>query len=148
MKQSNFKPICIGLVLVCILGIGMSVIAIGKQEASPKYTILVLGRLHLNPTGDEQIAEKLMVEKLLPAAKGIEGLKITALKRMQIPGLSNQMQTDQPDFVMMAEISNPADFIKLVAATPADLREYGEQMKVQAGAPKFEVYQILEASTD
>ena len=52
MKQSNFKPICIGLVLVCILGIGMSVIAIGKQEASPKYTILVLGRLHLNPTGD------------------------------------------------------------------------------------------------
>ena len=89
-----------------------------------------------------------MVEKLLPAAKGIEGLKITALKRMQIPGLSNQMQTDQPDFVMMAEISNPADFIKLVAATPADLKEYGEQMKVQAGAPKFEVYQILEASTD
>ena len=148
MKQSTFKPIFIGLVLVCILGIGVSLIAIGKQDASPKYTILVLGRLHLTPTGDEEIAEKLMVEKLLPAAKGIEGLKITALKRMQMPGRSSQMQTDQPDFVMMAEISNPADFIKLVAATPADLKEYGEQMKVQAGAPKFEVYQILEASTD
>ena len=148
MKKSTFRPICIGLVLVCILGIGISVIAIGQQDASPKYTILVLGRLNLTPKGDAEIAEKLMVEKLLPAAKGIEGLKITVLKRKQMPGLSSQRQTDQPDFVMMAELSNLADFVKLLAATPEDLREYGEQMKVQAGAPKFEVYQILEASTD
>lgn len=150
MKRLSFKTICIGAVLVCILGIGISVMAIGKQDASPKYTILVLGRLHLTPTGDAEVAEKLMVEKLLPAAKGIEGLKITALKRIQIPGLSAQMQTDQPDFVMMAEVSDLTDLAKLRAAPTDDLEEYGKQMKIQAGAPKFEVYQILEAeaSTD
>ena len=148
MKQSTFIPICIGLVLICFLGIGISFIAMGQQDDTSKYTILVLGRLHLTRTGDAEIAEKLMVEKLLPAAEGIEGLKITALKRKQMPGVSSQMQTDQPDFVMMAQLSNLADFVKLLAATPGDLREYGEQMKVQAGAPKFEMYQILEAPTD
>ena len=148
MKRLGRQTICIGVVLVCILGIGISVIAIGQQDASPKYTILVLGRLHLTPKGDAETAEKLMVEKLLPAAKGIEGLKITALKRKQMPGLSSQMRTNHPDFVMMAELSNLVDFFKLLAATPGDLREYGDQMKAQAGAPKFEVYQILESSTD
>lgn len=148
MKGLSSKTIGIGAVLVCILGIGLSVMAIGQQDASPKYTILVLGRLHLPPKGDAEIAEKLMVEKLLPAAKGIKGLKITALKRMRAPGPSSQMLTDQPDFVMMAELENPADFVRLLAATPSELREYGEQMKMQAGAPRFEMYQILEASTD
>ena len=148
MKQSTFIPICIGLVLVCILGIGISVIAIGQQDASPTYTILVLGRLHLTPIGDAAIAEKLMVEKLLPAAKGIKGLKITALKRVQMPGPSSQMQTKQPDFVMMAEVSDLTVLAKLWAAPTDDLEAYGEQMKIQAGAPKFEVYQILEAPTD
>lgn len=124
--------------------------AIGQQDASPKYTILVLGRLHLTPKGDAEIAEKLMVEKLLPAAKGIKGLKITALKRIQIPGLSTQMQTDEPDFVMMAELSDLMSLAKLRAAPTDDMEEYGKQMKMQAGAPKFEVYRILEAeaSTD
>ena len=148
MKRSLFKTIYIGLVLVCILGMGVGLIAKAQQTVSPKYNILVFGKLHLNPIGDAEIAEKLMVEKLLPAAKGIEGLKITALKRMQMPGLTEQMQTDQPDFVMMAELADLSVFGKLLAATPADLREYGEQMKVQAGKPEFELYQILEASTD
>ena len=150
MKRFSFQTICIGFVLVCMLGIGISVIAINQQDASPKYTILVLGRLHLTPTGDAETAEKLMVEKLLPAAKGIEGLKITALKRIQIPGLSTQMQTDQPDFVMMAELSDLMSLAKLRAAPTDDMEEYGKQMKIQAGAPKYEVYRILEAeaSTD
>ncbi len=148
MTRSLFKTISIGLVLVCISGIGVSLMAKAQQKASPKYSILVFGKLRLTPTGDADIAEKLMVQKLLPAAKGIEGLKITALKRMQMPGRSEQFQTNQPDFVMMAELAHASDFLKLLAATPADLREYGEQMKVQAGAPEFELYQILEASTD
>ena len=86
MNQINFKNLCAGLILICILGIGISLIAKAQQEESPKYTILVFGKLHLTPTGDAEIAEKLLKEKLLLAAKGIEGLKITALKRMQLPG--------------------------------------------------------------
>lgn len=148
MKKSTFKPICIMLVLVCILGIGVSLIAIGQPEPSPKHTILVFAKLNLKPTGDAEIAEKLMVEKLLPAAKGIKGLKITALKRMQIPGLPAPAQTDQPDFVMMAELPDLTALAKLRAAPTVELEEYGEQMKLQAGAPKFELYHILEASTD
>ena len=42
--------------------------------------------MHLTPTGDAEIAENFLKEKLLSAAKGIEGLKITALKRLQLPG--------------------------------------------------------------
>ncbi len=148
MKELSSKTICIGAVLVCILGIGISVMAIGQQDASPKYTILVLGRLHLTPKGNAEIAEKLMVEKLLPAAKGIEGLKITALKRMQMPGPSSQMRTKQPDFIMMAEVSDLTVLAKLWAAPTDGLEEYGKQMKIQAGTPKFEVYQILEGSAD
>ncbi|MDE0183869.1 MAG: hypothetical protein OXP71_00265 [Candidatus Poribacteria bacterium] len=148
MKRFSFQTLCIGFVLVCMLGIGISVIAIGQQDASPKYTILVLGRLHLTPKGDAETAEKLMVEKLLPAAKRIEGLKITALKRVQMPGPSSQMRTKQPDFIMMAEVSDLTVLAKLWAAPTDDLEEYGKQMKIQAGAPKFEVYQILEGSAD
>ena len=148
MHQINFKNLCAGLILICILGIGISLIAKAQQEESPKYTILVFGKLHLTPTGDAEIAEKLLKEKLLLAAKGIEGLKITALKRMQLPGPGPSANTNQPDFVMMAELTDVNVFTKLLTATPAALKEYGEGMKVQAGAPQFEFYQILGASTE
>jgi hypothetical protein len=131
-----------------MLGIGVSLIARAQGQAAPKYTILVFGKLHLTPTGDAAVAERLLKEKLLSAAKGIDGLKITALKRMQLPGQRGQTQTAQPDFVMMAEITDVNVFTKLITTTPGALREYGEQMKVQAGAPQFELYQILGASTE
>ena len=38
--------------------------------------------MHLTPTGDAEVTEKLLKEKLLSATKGIEGLKITALKQV------------------------------------------------------------------
>ena len=81
---------------------------IDSQSATgrcPKYTILVFAKLHLTPTGDAEVAEQLLKEKLLAAAKGIEGLKITALKRMQLPGPGAPANTNQPDFVMMAELT-------------------------------------------
>ena len=148
INRISFKNICVGLILVCMLGIGISLIAKAQQEESLKYTILVFGKLHLTPTGDAEIAEQLLKEKLLSAAKGIEGLKITALKRMQLPGPGPAANTDQPDFVMMAELTDEAVFAKLLTATPAALKEYGEGMKVQAGAPQFELYQILGTSTE
>ena len=147
-NRINFKNISVGLILICMLGIGISLIAKAQQEESPKYTILVFGKLHLTPTGDAEIAEKLLKEKLLPAAKGIEGLKITALQRMQLPGPGPSANTNQPDFVMMAELTDVNVFTKLLTATPDALKEYGEGMKAQAGAPQFELYQILGASTE
>lgn len=148
MNRISFKNICVGLILVCTLGIGISLIAKAQQEESPKYTLLVFAKLHLNPTGDAEVAEQLLKEKLLSAAKGIEGLKITALKRMQLPGPGPSANTNQPDFVMMAELTDETVFTKLLTATPAALKEYGEGMKVQAGAPQFEVYQILGTSIE
>lgn len=148
MNRISFKSLCVGLILICILGIGISLIAKAQQEETPKYTILVFGKLYLTPTGDGAIAEKLLREKLLSAAKGIKGLKITALQRMQLPGPGASANTDQPDFVMMAELTDPAVFTKLITATPAALKEYGEGMKAQAGAPQFEFYQILGTSID
>ena len=105
MKRISFKNICAGLILICVLGIGISLIAKAQQEDAPQYTLLVFAKLHLTPTGDAKVAEKLLKEKLLSAAKGIEGLKITALKRMQLPGPGPSANTDQPDFVMMAELT-------------------------------------------
>ena len=148
MNRISFKNVCAGLILICILGIGISLMAKAQQEGSPKYTILVFGKLHLTPTGDAEVAEKLLKEKLLSAAKGIEGLKITALKRMQLPGQGGPVNTNQPDFVMMAELTDVEVFTKLLTTTPAALKEYGEGMKVQAGAPQFELYQILGTSTE
>ena len=148
MNRISFKNICVGLILVCTLGIGISLIAKAQQAESPKYTLLVFAKLHLNPTGDAEVAEKLLKEKLLSAAKGIEGLKITALKRMQLPGPGPSANTNQPDFVMMAELTDETVFAKLLTATPAALKEYGEGMKAQAGAPQFEVYQILGTSIE
>ena len=148
MNRISFKNVCVGLILICMLGIGISLIAKAHQEESPKYTILVFAKLHLTPTGDAEIAEQLLKEKLLSAAKGIEGLKITALKRMQLPGPGAPPNTNQPDFVMMAELTDETVFAKLLTATPAALKEYGEGMKAQAGAPQFELYEILGASTE
>ena len=82
----------------------------------------------------------------MSAAKEIEGLKITALKRMQLAG--GPANTNQPDFVMMAELTDVEAFTKLMTTTPAALKEYGEGMKVQAGAPQFELYQIVGTSTE
>ena len=147
-KRISFKNVCVGSILICMLGIGISLIARAQQEDVPKYTILVFGKLHLTPNGDAEIAKKLLKEKLLPAAKGIEGLKITALQRRQLPGPGASANTNQPDFVMMAELTDVDVFTKLITATPAALKEYGEGMKVQAGAPQFEVYQILGTSTE
>ena len=95
-KRINFKSVCVGFIVVCMLGIGISLIAKAQQEDVPKYTILVFGKLHLTPNGDATVAEKLLKEKLLPAAKGIEGLKITALQRMQLPGPGASANTNQP----------------------------------------------------
>ena len=148
INRISFKNICVGLILICMLGIGISLIAKAQQEESPKYTILVFGKLHLTPTGDAEVAEKLLKEKLLPAAKGIAGLKITALKRMQLPAPGAPANTNQPDFVMMAELTDETVFAKLLTATPTALKEYGEGMKAQAGAPQFELYQILGISTE
>ena len=149
-NRINFKNVCTGFILICMLGIGISLIAKAQQEGAPKYTILVFGKLHLTPTGDAEVAEKLLKEKLLSAAKEIEGLKITALKRLQLPmpGREGPANKGQPDFVMMAELTNLAVFTKLITTTPAALKEYGEGMKVQAGAPQFELYQILGTSTE
>lgn len=148
INRISFKNVCVGLILICMLGIGISLIAKAQQEEAPEYTILVFGKLHLTPTGDAAVAEKLLKEKLLPAAKGIAGLKITALKRMQLPGPGAPANTNQPDFVMMAELTDETVFAKLITATPAGLKEYGEGMKAQAGAPQFELYQILGKSTE
>ena len=148
MKRINFKNVCVGLILICMLGIGISLIAKAQQEDALKYTILVFGKLHLTPTGDAKVAEALLKEKLLSAAKGIKGLKITALKRMQLLGQGAPTNTSQPDFVMMAELTDERVFAKLITATPDALREYGEGMKVQAGAPQFEMYQILGTSIE
>lgn len=149
MNRISFKNLCIGLILICTLGIGISLIAKAQQqEDDAKYTLLVFAKLHLTPTGDAEIAEKLLKEKLLAAAKGIDGLKITALKRMEIPGPGASADTNQPDFVMMAELTDEMVFAKLLAAPTAALREYGEGMKAQAGAPQFEVYQILGTSIE
>ena len=144
IKQIGFKNICVGFILICMLGVGISLIA--QEENESKYTLLVFGKLYLTPTGDAEVAEKLLKEKLLSAAKGIEGLKITALKRMQLAG--GPANTNQPDFVMMAELTDVEAFTKLMTTTPAALKEYGEGMKVQAGAPQFELYQIVGTSTE
>ena len=144
-RKSVFTLIILGMVFTLILGISIGLMADHHQQPEKKQKILVFGKLLLNPTADAELAEKLLIEKLLPASKGIDGLKMTALKKMMFPqrGNSQVPETSQPDFVMMAEISDVAVFAKLLGQTPGALKEFGDQMKSQAGAPEFELYTIL-----
>ena len=148
MKKSFFKGILVGIVIAGIVGIGVSLVANEQKAETPKYTTLVLGKLNLNPTGDAETAEKLLAEKLLQAAKDLQGLKMTTLKWMSVPGQEATKKPYQPDYIMMAEMDDINVFLQLVAAHSAALEEYGKQMKVQAGAPEFELYQILGTSED
>jgi hypothetical protein len=148
MNQSFFKGILVGIVIVGIVSVSISLIASEQEEKKPEYTTLVFGKLKLKPTGDAEIAEKLLTEKLIPAAKEIQGLKMTTLKWTSVPGQEAQKKPYQPDYVMMAEMADINVFFQLMASHSADLEEYGEQMKVQAGKPEFELYEILGTSED
>ena len=148
MKRSFFKGILVGIIIAGILGMGISLVANEQKKETPKYTTLVLGKLKLKPTGDAEVAEKLLKEKLLPAAKDIQGLKMTPLKWMSVPGQEANKKPSQPDYIMMAEIESVDVFLQLIASHSAALEEYGTQMKEQTGAPEFELYQILSTSED
>ncbi len=148
MNKTFFKGMFVGIVIACIVGMCVSLVANEKKEKTPKYTTLVFGKLKLKPTGDAKVAEKLLTETLLPAAKDIQGLKMTALKWMSLPGQEAKKKPYQPDYVMMAEMANIGVFLKLAASHSGALEEYGTQMKVQAGAPEFELYQILGTSAE
>ncbi|MBC8236017.1 hypothetical protein H8E77_41250 [bacterium] len=148
MSKSFVKGILVGIVIAGIVSMGISLVANEQEEKKPEYTTLVLGKLKLNPTGGPEVAEKLLTEKLIPAAKEIQGLKITALKWMSIPGQEAQKKPSQPDYVMMAEMVNVNVFMQLIASHSTALQEYGEQMKAQAGKPDFELYQILGTSEE
>jgi hypothetical protein len=148
MNKSFFKGILVGIVIVGIVSVSISLIASEQEEKKTEYTTLVFGKLKLKPTGDAEIAEKLLTEKLIPAAKEIQGLKMTTLKWTSVPGQEAQKKPYQPDYVMMAEMADVNVFFQLMASHSADLEEYGEQMKVQAGKPEFELYQILGTSEE
>lgn len=148
MSRGFFKGILVGIIIASIVGMGVSLIANESKEKTPEYTTLVWGKLKLKPTGDAEIAEKLLTEKLLLAAKDIEGLNMRALKWMSVPGQEWKKKPSQPDYIMMAEMESVDVFLKLIASHSTSLDEYGKQMKEQAGSPEFELYQILGTSKD
>jgi len=148
MNKGFLKGLLVGVVIAGIVGMCVSLVANEQKEKAPEYTTLVFGKLKLKPTGDAEVAEKLLTEKLLSAAKDIQGLKMTALKWQSVPGQEAKKKPYQPDYVMMAEMANIGIFLKLIASQPNALQEYGTQMKAQAGAPEFELYQILGTSAD
>jgi len=146
MNRSFFKGILFGIVIAAIVGMSFSLVANEPKEEVSEYTTLVLGKLKLKPTGNSEIAEQLLTEKLLPAAKDIQGLNMKALKWMSVPGQEAKKKPYQPDYIMLAEMEDVNVFLKLVAAHSSALEEYGHQMKEQAGSPEFELYQILSAT--
>ena len=148
MNKNFFKGILVGIIIAGIVSISISLVANEQEEKKPEYATIVWGKLKLKPTGDAEVAEKLLTEKLLPAAKEMQGLKITALKWMSIPGREAQKKPYQPDYVMMAEMANVDVFFQLMTSHSDAMEEYGEQMKVQAVKPEFELYQILGASEE
>jgi len=148
MSRSFFKGILVGIVIAAIVGMSVSLIANEQKEETSKYTTLVLGKLKLKPTGKAEVAEKLLQENLLLAAKDIEGLKMTTLKWMSVPGQEANKKPYQPDYIMMAEMKDINVFLQLVGSHSNALDEYGRQMKEQAGSPEFELYQILGTTED
>jgi hypothetical protein len=148
VSKSFVTGILVGIVITGIVSMGISLVANEPEEKKTESKTLVWGKLKLNTTGEPEVAEKLLTEKLIPAAKDIQGLKIAALKWMSVPGQEAQKKPSQPDYVMMAEMADVNVFFQLMASHSADLEEYGEQMKVQAGKPEFELYQILGTSEE
>ena len=114
-------------------------------EIVSEYSAVALGKLRLKPTDDAEVAEQLLRQKLLPAAQGVDGLRITDLKKT-VALVGGRNRDTQPDFIMMGELKSVTSFLNLMASTPGKLKEYGDQMKIQAGAPEFELYEVLGTS--
>jgi hypothetical protein len=148
MSKNFITGILVGIVITGIVSMAVSLVANEKEEKKIEHKTLVWGELRLKPTGDAEIAEKLLKEKLLPAAKDVQGLKITALKWVSIPGQEAQKKPYQPDYVMMAEMESVDVFFQLITSHSDAMDEYGTQMKIQAGKPEFELYQVLGTSEE
>jgi len=103
--------------------------------------MIVFGGLKLKQGSDAEGAEKLLKENLIPAATGIEGLKMKILKRVKMP--NEQPDQSTFDYIIMAEMDNPQNLMQLQQSKSTELNKFGEMMKEYAGHPYINAYTII-----
>jgi len=118
-----------------------------KPEIQQMSSVVILGGLKLKDSVDQDSAEKLFYDKLIPAMKDIDGLRMRVVKRMPLP--NEKPDANAYDYVMIAEVDNPLTLMQLMNSGNMNpkLNEFGKLMKEYAGEPNLKAYTVI-ADTD
>lgn len=112
-----------------------------KTEGSEISRIVVLGGLKLKSGADQEGAEKLFKENLIPLMQEIDGLDMKVLKHIQMP---NEKPEDVLyDYVMLAEIKDQQTLMQMMQNRDDRLSKFGEMMKQYAGGPDLKMYTVI-----
>lgn len=140
MKKIIISAFILAIIIV-MTGYVTLILAQEKKEGSEISGIIVLGGLKLKSGADQEGAEKLFKENLIPLMQEIDGLDMKILKRIQMP---NEKPEDVLyDYIMMAEIKDQQVLMKMMQNRDDKLSKFGEMMKQYAGGPDLKMYNII-----
>lgn len=140
MKKIIISALIISIVII-LTGYVTLLIAQEKKEGSETSGIVVLGGLKLKSGADQEGAEKLFKENLIPIMQEVDGLEMKILKHIQMP---NEKPEDVLyDYIMMAEIKDQQVLMKMMQNRDDKLSKFGEMMKQYAGGPDLKMYNII-----
>ncbi len=112
-----------------------------KTEESEISGIVVLGGLKLKSGADQEGAEKLFKENLIPLMQEVDGLEMKVLKHIQMP---NEKPEDVLyDYIMLAEIKDQQTLMRMMQNRDDKLSKFGEMMKQYAGGPDLKMYTVV-----
>lgn len=140
MKKIIISAFILAIIIV-LTGYVTLILAQEKKEGSETSGIVVLGGLKLKSGTDQEGAEKLFKENLIPLMQEVDGLEMKILKHIQMP---NEKPEDiLYDYIMMAEIKDQQVLMKMMQNRDDKLSKFGEMMKQYAGGPDLKMYTII-----
>ena len=140
MKKIIISAFILAIIIV-LTGYVTLILAQEKKEGSETSGIVVLGGLKLKSGTNQEGAEKLFKENLIPLMQEVDGLEMKILKHIQMP---NEKPEDiLYDYIMMAEIKDQQVLMKMMQNRDDKLSKFGEMMKQYAGGPDLKMYTII-----
>lgn len=141
MKKIVISALIFSIIVILTGYVTMILAQEKKAEESEISGIVVLGGLKLKSGADQEGAEKLFKENLIPLMQEVDGLEMKILKHIQMP---NEKPEDiLYDYVMLAEIKDQQVLMKMMQNRDDKLSKFGEMMKQYAGGPDLKMYTII-----
>lgn len=133
----------LGLLVLGMIVLGSVLFAQEQKNEMQMSSVVILGGLKLKDTADQEDAEKLFYDKLMPAMKDINGLRMRVVKRMPLP--NEKPDANAYDYIMIAEVDNPLTLMQLMNSGNMNpkLSEFGKLMKEYAGEPNLKAFTVI-----